>query len=45
MTLFTRFLGLALLVTVAMCVLVVVYAGHPQAAVNDIGDLYHRVVH
>lgn len=45
MTLFTRFLGLALLATCALCVIVVVTTGHPQTAINYIGDLYQRVSH
>ncbi len=44
-TLFTRFLGLALLVVIALCVVVVLTSGHPQTALNDLGDLYHRVTH
>ncbi len=45
MTLFTRFLGLALLATLVLCVVVVLTTGHPQTALNDIGDMYHRVAH
>ncbi|MDQ6798540.1 MAG: hypothetical protein M3011_11090 [Actinomycetota bacterium] len=45
MTLFTRFLGLALLATLVLCVVVVLTAGHPQTALNDIGDMYHCVAH
>ncbi len=43
MTLFTRFLGLALLVVIALCVVVVLTSGHPQTAINDVGTLHHRV--
>ncbi len=45
MTVFARFLGVALVAAVVLCVVVVLTAGHPQTALNDIGDLYHRVTH
>jgi len=43
MTLFTRFLGLALLATLALCVVIVLTTGHPQHALDNLGDLYRRV--
>ncbi|MGI9079311.1 MAG: hypothetical protein ACR2GF_00565 [Acidimicrobiales bacterium] len=43
MTLFSRFLALALLATLVVCSAVVLTGGHPQTALTDIGSLYHRV--
>jgi len=45
MTLFTRFLGLALLATIVLCVVVVLTVGHPQVALDNLGDLYRRIAH
>ncbi len=45
MTLFSRFLGLTLVAAIVLCAVIVLTTGHPQTALHDIGDLYHRVTH
>jgi len=45
MTLFSRFLLLALLAALLLCSVVVLTQGHPQTALNDAGDLYNRLAH
>jgi hypothetical protein len=45
MTLFSRFLAVALVAALALCVVVVLTTGHPNTAFDHLGDLYHRVVH
>ena len=43
MTILSRVLGLAFLVSLLVAVAIVVTHGHPETLLGDLSDLYHRI--